>query len=145
MSIKIFPEKVSNIDSHKTRKKITQNTYASKELISKASHLKTTVEVANKELKKINLPYLKDTQVVFYSPEKIILQSDKEILKSKLKELHDQFVDKLRRCTLFSQLKKIEIIINYKDTTKNNTKTKHIDSKTARKALHKIKKEILKE
>ncbi|NDS79712.1 hypothetical protein FWI69_06390 [Francisella tularensis subsp. holarctica] len=59
MTIKIFPEKVANIPTHTTRKKITNTTYASKQLISKAAHLKTTIEVANKELYKLDLPYLR--------------------------------------------------------------------------------------
>ena len=140
MTIKIFLEKVANIDSHTTRKKITNTTYASKQLISKAAQLKTTIEVANKELHKLNLPYLRDTQVVFYSPSKIIIHSNKEILKSKLKEFHDQFVTQLRQNTLFSKLEKIDIIINY---TQNNKKTKPtVTNEIAKQALDKIKKQL---
>lgn len=140
MTIKIFPEKVASIDSHTTRKKITNTTYASKQLISKAAQLKTTIEVANKELHKFNLPYLRDTQVVFYSPSKIIIHSNKEILKSKLKELHDQFVTQLKQNMLFSKLEKIDIIINY---TQNNKKIKPtVTNEIAKQALDKIKKQL---
>ncbi|AIT10134.1 hypothetical protein LO80_09225 [Candidatus Francisella endociliophora] len=143
MSIKIHPEKASSINNHRTRKKITNSTYAYKELISKASHLSTTIEVANKELQKFNLPYLCDTHVVFYSPKKIIVQSDKEILKTKFKELQSQFVSKLRQSRLFSKLEKIEIIIDYKTQTKKPQKVS--DTKLAKQALNEIKKEICKE
>ncbi|ABK89562.1 hypothetical protein IBE20_07710 [Francisella tularensis subsp. novicida] len=140
MTIKIFPEKVANIPTHTTRKKITNTTYASKQLISKAAHLKTAIEVANKELYKLDLPYLRDTQIVFYSPTKIIVHSNKEILKSKLKELHDQFVTQLKQNTLFSKLEKIEIIIDY---TQNNNKTNSsVNNETAKQALDKIKKQL---
>lgn len=141
MSIKIIPEKVANIYSHRTRKKITESTYASKDLIAKAVNLSTTIEVANKQLHKLNLPYLKDTQLVFYSPTKIIVQSDKEILKSKIKELHNQFITKLNQTTLFSRVEKIELIVDY-----SNHQTKKADinppNKVAKKALEKIKLEI---
>ncbi|MFV9972799.1 MAG: hypothetical protein AB8V06_00980 [Francisella endosymbiont of Hyalomma asiaticum] len=140
MTIKIFPEKIASIDSHTTRKKITNTTYASKQLISKAVQLKTTIEVANKELHKLNLPYLRDTQVVFYSPSKIIIYSNKEILKSKLKELHDQFVTQLKQNMLFSKLEKIDIIINY---IQNNKSTKlHVTNEIGKQALDKIKKQL---
>lgn len=140
MTIKIFSEKVASIDSHTTRKKITNTTYASKQLISKAAQLKITIEVANKELHKLNLPYLRNTQVVFYSPSKIIIYSNKEILKSKLKELHDQFVTQLKQNMLFSKLEKIDIIINY---IQNNKKTKPpVTNEIARQALDKIKKQL---
>ncbi|APA82736.1 hypothetical protein [Francisella tularensis] len=143
MTIKIFPEKVANIPTHTTRKKITNTTYASKQLISKAAHLKTAIEVANKELYKLDLPYLRDTQIVFYSPTKIIVHSNKEILKSKLKELHDQFVTQLKQNTLFSRLEKIEIIIDY---TQNNNKTNSsVNNETAKQALDKIKKQLCKD
>ena len=139
MSIKIVPEKVAKINSHKTRKKITNSTFASKELIAKASHLKTALEVANKELQKVNLPYLNETEIVFYSPQKIILQSRKEILKSKVKELHDQFVSRLNRNTFFSQLNKIGIIIDYNKPQKS--KIKKINKNT-KEAIEKLKKEL---
>ncbi|API86694.1 hypothetical protein [Francisella uliginis] len=139
MSIKIVPEKVAKINSHKTRKKITNSTFASKELIAKASHLKTTLEVANKELQKINLPYLNETKVVFYSPQKIIVQSHREILKSKVKELHDQFVCRLNRNTFFSQLNKIEIVIDYNKPQKSKIKKVNNDTKEA---IQKLKKEL---
>lgn len=139
MSIKIVPEKVAKINSHKTRKKITNSTFASKELIAKASHLKTTLEVANKELQKINLPYLNETEIVFYSPQKIILQSHREILKSKVKELHDQFVCRLNRNTFFSQLNKIEIVIDYNKPQKSKIKKVNNDTKEA---IEKLKKEL---
>ncbi|OIN83573.1 hypothetical protein [Francisella sp. TX07-6608] len=143
MTIKIFPEKVANIPTHTTRKKITNTTYASKQLISKAAHLKTAIEVANKELYKLDLPYLRDTQIVFYSPTKIIVHSNKEILKSKLKELHDQFVTQLKQNTLFSRLEKIEIIIDY---TQNNNKTNSsVNNEAAKQALDKIKKQLCKD
>ena len=140
MTIKIFPEKVTSIDSHTTRKKITNTTYASKQLISKAAQLKTTIEVVNKELHKLNLPYLRDTQVVFYSPSKIIIYSNKEILKSKVKELHDQFVTQLKQNILFSKLEKIDIIINY---IQNNKPTKlPVTNEIGKQALDKIKKQL---
>ena len=140
MTIKIFPEKVANIESHTTRKKITSTTYAGKQLISKAAQLKTTIEVANKELYKLDLPYLRDTQIVFYSPTKIIVYSDKEILKSKLKELHHQFVTHLRQNKLFSKLEKIEVIIDY---IQNNKKTEPlVRNEFAKQALDKIKKQL---
>ena len=139
MSIKIVPEKVAKINSHKTRKKITNSTFASKELIARASHLKTTLEVANKELQKINLPYLNETEVVFYSPQKIIVQSHREILKSKVKELHDQFVCRLNRNTFFSQLNKIEIVIDYNKPQKSKIKKVNNDTKEA---IQKLKKEL---
>lgn len=124
MSIKIIPEKIANIDSHRTRKKVTESTYASKDLIAKAVNLNTTIEVANRQLHKINLPYIKDTQLVFYSPTKIIVQSDKEILKSKIKELHSQFITKLNQTTLFSRVEKIELIVDYSNhQTKKLIKT----------------------
>lgn len=140
MTIKIFPEKVASIDSHTTRKKITNTTYASKQLISKAAQLKITIEDANKELHKLNLPYLRDTQVVFYSPSKIIIYSNKEILKSKLKELHDQFVTQLKQNMLFSKLETIDIIINY---IQNNKSIKFpIINEISKQALDKIKKQL---
>lgn len=139
MTIKIIPEKVSKINSHKTRKKITNSTFSSKELISKASHLKISLEVANKEFKKINLPYLNETEIVFYSLNKIIIQSNREILKSKVKELHDQFIDRLNKSTFFSQLNKIEIIIDYNKPQNINTKLINKDTKEA---IEKLKKEL---
>ncbi|MDE4972309.1 hypothetical protein NAI46_13295, partial [Francisella tularensis subsp. holarctica] len=76
--------------------------------------------------------------IVFYSPTKIILHSNKEILKSKLKEIHDQFVTQLKQNTLFSRLESIEIIIDY---TQNNNKTKSsVNNETAKQAIDKIKK-----
>ncbi|MDE4940415.1 hypothetical protein NAI66_10310, partial [Francisella tularensis subsp. holarctica] len=78
-------------------------------------------DVANKLLYQLDLTYLRDSQIVFYSPTKIIVHSNKEILKSKLKDLHDQFVTQLKQNTLFSRLERIDIIIDY---TKNNNKTK---------------------
>ena len=114
MSIKIIPEKLAVIEKHKTRKRIKSTTYAGKDLISRASHLTSLLEVANKQLHQINIPYLKDCKIVFYSPEKIILSSNKEILKSKVKELHSQFIKLLNQHTFFSKLVKIEIQIDYK-------------------------------
>ncbi|ORU57976.1 hypothetical protein ACC64_05300, partial [Francisella tularensis subsp. holarctica] len=76
----------------------------------------------------------------FYSPTKIIVHSNKEILKSKLKELHDQFVTQLKQNTLFSRLERIEIIIDY---TQNNNKTNSsVNNETAKQALDKIKKQF---
>ncbi|WP_150468219.1 hypothetical protein [Francisella sp. SYW-9] len=139
MSIKIIPEKVAKINSHKTRKKITNSTYASKELISRASYLKTSLEVANRELQKLNLPYLNETEIVFYSPQKIILQSDREILKSKVKELHDQFIDRLNKTTFFSKVNEIDITIDYSKPKKGNTKKVN---KYTKKAIEKLKKDL---
>ncbi|WP_150463840.1 hypothetical protein [Francisella sp. XLW-1] len=142
MSIKVIPEKIANIESHKTRKKITDSTYANKTLIARASNLKTTVEVANKELQKLNIPYLKDTSLVFYSPVKIIVKSDKEILKSKIKELHSQFITKLNQTTMFSRVEKIELIIEQPTNFYAKTNNKKLINKAAKKALEKIKQEI---
>ncbi|MED7788543.1 hypothetical protein [Francisella sp. 19X1-34] len=139
MSIKIVPEKVAKINSHKTRKKITNSTYASKELISKVSHLKTTLEVANKELQKLNLPYLNETEIVFYSPQKIILQSDREILKSKVKELHDQFIHRLNNTTFFSKVNKIDVTIDYNKPKEGKTIKVN---KYTKEAIEKLKKNL---
>ncbi|QIW10239.1 hypothetical protein [Francisella sp. LA112445] len=139
MSIKVVPEKVAKINLHKTRTKITNSTYASKELISKVSHLKTTLEVANKELKKLNLPYLNETEVVFYSPQKIILQSDREILKSKIKELHDQFINMLNKTTFFSKVNRIDITIDY--SKPKNDKAIPVNKYT-KQAIEKLKKDL---
>ena len=136
MSINIIPEKLAMIEKHKTRKRIKSTTYAGKNLISRVSYLVSSLEVANKQFNEIDIPYLKDCHIVFYSPEKIILSSDKEILKSKIKELHTQFVKILNQYTFFSRLVKIEIQIDYsqkniskKVTKKVNQNTKdHIDS-----------------
>lgn len=144
MTIRIIPEKISHINKHKTRKKITNSTYAYKELISKASHLSSSLDVANKELKKFDIPYLNDTDIIYYSPEKLIFQSDREILKSKFRELSGQFIAKLRQSRLFSKLKKIEIIIDYKSkgpTSEIHSKPSH--NSKAHKALEQIKKDVL--
>jgi hypothetical protein len=143
MAIKIIPEKVSHIDKHKTRKKITNSTYAYKELISRASHLSSSLDVANKELKKFDIPYLNDADIIYYSPEKLIFQSDREILKFKFRELSDQFITKLKQNRLFSKLKKIEIIIDYKakeSVSKINAKS--LNRSKAYKALEQIKKNL---
>ena len=114
MTIKIIPEKLAVIEKHKTRKRIKKTTYAGKELISRAAHLVSSLEVANRQLQQIDVPYLRDCSIVFYSPEKIILSSEKEILKSKVKELHSQFIRLLNQHTFFSRLVKIEIQIDYR-------------------------------
>ena len=139
MSIKVTPEKLSNISKHKTRKKISNSTFANKELIAKAFHLNSSIKVANIEFKKLNIPYLKDTKIVYYSPEKIILKSDREILKAKIKELQSQFLDILNTRKLFSKLKKIEVIIEY---TKEKTTKLIPNNIEAKKALKKIKTDI---
>ncbi|MDE5031923.1 hypothetical protein NAI34_09885, partial [Francisella tularensis subsp. holarctica] len=70
---------------------------------------------------------------VFYSPTNLIVHSNTEILTSKLKERHDQFVTQLKQNTLFSRLERIEINIDY---TKNNNKTNSIlNNETANHAL----------
>ena len=130
MSIKIIPEKLAVIEKHKTRKRIKKTTYAGKELISRASHLVSSLEVANRQLQQIDIPYLKDCSIVFYSPEKIILSSDKEILKSKVKELHSQFVKMLSKHTFFSRLEKIEIQIDYTLKTTSKKVIKKVNQKT---------------
>lgn len=127
MSIKIIPEKLAAISQHKTRRKITNSTYAGKELISRAAHLANSLAVANKQFHQIDIPYLKDCDIVFYSPEKIILSSDKEILKSKIKELHSQFIGMLNKHIFFSKLEKIEIQIDYTQKPTNKNSAKKID------------------
>ncbi|GAB4223698.1 MAG: hypothetical protein Kow0076_6250 [Francisella sp.] len=139
MTIKIYPKKIVDIKYHKTRKTITESTYASKKLIYKAFNISKKVELANKTLQKTNIPYLEDTQIAFYSSTKIILHSDKEILKSKIKELHDQFIAQLRQHKIFNKLKKIEIIIDNNIQTNNQ---KLIKNKTAKKYIEKIKEEL---
>ncbi|MDE4963573.1 hypothetical protein NAI36_10540, partial [Francisella tularensis subsp. holarctica] len=62
------------------------------------------------------------------------------ILKSKLKERHDQFVTQLKQHTLFSRLERIEIIIDYTQT--NNKTNSSVNNETAKQALDKIKKQI---
>ena len=141
MTINIIPEKLAHIKKHKTRKNIINSTLASKDLINKASHLLYSVEIANKEFKKLNIPYLSDTKVVYYSPEKIILQSKKEILKSKVKELHGQFLEILNKRKFFSKIKKIEIIIDYE--IEKQTKTRKHNYK-AQEILREIKLELAK-
>jgi len=130
MSIKIIPERLAVIEKHKTRRRIKSTTYAAKDLISRASHLVNSLEVANKQLQKIDIPYIKDCKVVFYSPEKIILSSEKEILKSKVKELHTQFIKMLNQHTFFSRLEKIEIQIDYKLKTVKKKNIKKVDQNT---------------
>ena len=130
MSINIIPEKLALIEKHTTRKKITKLTYAGKDLISRATHLVSSLEVANKQLHQIDIPYLNDCQIVFYSPEKIIFSSDKEILKSKIKELHTQFVKMLNKHTFFSRLEKIEIQIDYAQKPTNKKVVKKVNKKT---------------
>ena len=130
MSIKIIPKKLAVINQHKTRRKITNSTYAGKELISRVTHLVISLEVANKQLYQIDIPYLKDCQIVFYSPDKIILSSDKEILKSKVKQLHFQFVEMLNKHTLFSRLEKIEIQIDYWQKTIDKKVIKKVNQRT---------------
>ena len=130
MSIKIIPEKLAVIERHKTRKRIKSTTYAGKDLISRASHLVSSLEVANKQLQEIDIPYLKDCHIVFYTPEKIILSSDKEILKSKIKELHTQFVRMLNQHTFFSRLEKIEIQIDYSQKNIPKKATKKVNQNT---------------
>ncbi len=129
MSIKIIPEKLAVIEKHKTRHKTEKTTYACKELISRSSHLVSSVDVANKQLQQIDIPYIKDCSIVFYSPEKVIISSDKEILKTKVKELHSQFIKLLNKHTFFSRLQKIEIQINYNQKPINEKALKKSNQK----------------
>lgn len=139
MTITIIPEKISNIDKHKTRIKITNSTQLSKELIRKAKNLISSTEVANKELRKLNIPYLNDTQIVYYTPQKIICKSQKEILKFKIKELHLQFLEILRKRKFFSKLQKIEILIDYSNSETNK---KNPSNHRAKQALQQIRKNL---
>ncbi|QIV96282.1 hypothetical protein EDC55_101100 [Allofrancisella inopinata] len=139
MTISIIPEKISNIDKYKTRSKITNSTQANKELINKTKNLILSIEVANKELKKLDIPYLNDAEIVYYEPEKIICKSQKEILKFKIKELQSQFIEILKKSKLFSKLKKIEVLIDYS----NNKTTKKIPlNPKAKQALQQIRKDL---
>ncbi|AXA33652.1 hypothetical protein [Francisella adeliensis] len=139
MSIKIVPEKLDKIQNHKTRHKIKNTTYANKELISRANHLASSNEVANKQLHKLNIPYLQDTDIIYYSATKIIVRSNKEILKAKIKELHQQFIDILQKHTMFSKLQKIEIQIEYDQNTKKIIKQ---DNTQAKKQISKLKESL---
>ena len=114
MSIKIHAEKLEKIDKHRTRKyKLKNTTQASKELINQASYLMSSVSVANKIFSQLNIPYMDNVTVGFYSPTKIILQTDKQILKAKVKELHSQILKILKNQKFFSKLEKIEVnVIN---------------------------------
>lgn len=139
MSIKIIPEKLAKINQHKTRKKIKNTTYANKQLISRAAYLSNSLEIANKQLQNIDIPYLKDCKIVFYSPEKIILSSNKEILKSKIKQLHFQFIKILNKQTFFSRLETIEIQIDYaQQKTTNTRRSNNVDTST-KSHLNKLK------
>lgn len=139
MSIKIVPEKLDKIQNHKTRHKIKNTTYANKELISRANYLASSNEVANKQLHKLNIPYLQDTDIIYYSATKIIVRSNKEILKAKIKELHQQFIDILQKHTMFSKLQKIEIQIEYDQNTKKIIKQ---DNAQAKKQISKLKESL---
>ncbi|KEI35680.1 hypothetical protein FRA_30c04030 [Francisella sp. W12-1067] len=139
MTITIIPEKISNIDKYKTRSKITNSTQANKELINKTKNLILSIEVANKELKKLNIPYLNDTEIVYYAPEKIICKSQKEILKFKIKELQSQFIEILKKSKLFSKLEKIEVLIDY---STNKPHEKNLSNYKAKEALQQIKKNL---
>jgi hypothetical protein len=139
MSIKIVPEKLDKIQNHKTRHKIKNTTYANKELISRASHLASSNEVANKQLHKLNIPYLQDTDIIYYSATKIIVKSNKEILKTKVKELHSQFISMLQKHTMFSKLQKIEIQIEYNQST---NKIPKLDNEQAKLQINKLKESL---
>ncbi|APC96342.1 hypothetical protein [Francisella frigiditurris] len=138
MSIRIFPEKVSNIKKHKTRAKLKDHTLDSKKLIKQASHILSSVEVANKEFKKIKLPYLENTNVVFYSPTKLVIQGNNSFIKTKVKELHDQYLEILKKRTFFSKLEELELDIKYQ-TQKDNKK---IINKKAKDIIEKLKEEF---
>lgn len=138
MSIRIFPEKVSTIKKHKTREKLKDYTLDSKKLINQASHILSSVEVADKEFKKIKLPYLENTNVVFYSPTKLVIQGSDPFIKAKLKELHAQYIEILRKRTFFSRLEKIELYIQYQ-TNKDNKK---IINKKTKDIIDKLKNEF---
>ncbi len=138
--IKIHAEKVAKIDQHKTRRtNLKETTFSSKELISRASHLASSIDVANKIFSRMKLPYLDDVNIAFYSPEKIILATDKQILKSKVKELEPQFISILREQKIFSKLKKIEVSINYEK--KEDIKTQK-PNKIAIENINKLKEEF---
>ena len=140
IKIKIHAEKIAKIDQHKTRRtNLKETTFTSKELISRASHLASSIDVANKIFSRINLPYLDDVNIAFYSPEKIILTTNKQVLKSKVKELEPQFISILRAQKIFSKLKKIEISINYEK--KENIQTQK-PNKVAIENINKLKEEF---
>ena len=116
MSIKIYAEKLAVMDDHKTRKyNLKNSTQSSKVLINKATHIMLSVNVANKIFSKMDLPYMKDVNIGFYSPEKIILQTENDILRAKVKELHPQFLRILKKQKMFSKLEKIDINIVSKE------------------------------
>jgi hypothetical protein len=116
MSIKIHAEKLAVIDDHKTRKyNLKNSTQSSKVLINKASHLMSSIDVANKIFSKMDLPYMQDVKIGFYSPKKIILQTENDILRAKVKELHPQFLRILKNQKFFSKLEKIDVNIVNKE------------------------------
>ena len=115
MSIKYTPKDLHDHHEYITRKKITKTTYASKDLISRASESLESAQIAQYELSKLNIPYVNGTTVIFYSTEKIILQSDKDILKPKISELHSQLIIMLNKHHFFSKLKKVEIQIFHRE------------------------------
>ena len=139
--MKIFPEKISTIKDHKTRKMITQNTLINKEIIGRASNFVENNRDANIKLKNSNIPYLKDTQVVLYSSNKIIVESKISILKSKINELHDQLIKELKKIVFFKSIKKIEVIIDYNEEESIATKERK-DMAMSKKALNQLKKEL---
>lgn len=129
MDIKIIPEKLDKIQKYKTRHKIKNTTYSNKELISRASHIASSNAVANSQMHKLNIPYLQDTNIIYYTPTKIIVKSDKEILKSKINELHDQLIDMLRKQIIFSKINTIEVQIDYAKNIKQISKPNNSQAK----------------
>ena len=126
MSIKYTPKNLQNHHKYKTRRKITNTTYANKNLITETSKLLELAKKAQQELDKLNIPYINGTTVIFSSPQKIILQSDKEILKPKIAELHSQLLKMLNKHLFFDKLQKIEIHISYSSPQKiNNYNDEH--------------------
>jgi hypothetical protein len=113
MSIKYTPKDLLDHHKYKTRKKIKDSTYASKDLIAKASQSMSLANQAEQQLSKIDIPYIRNLSVVYYSQTKIVLISDKEILKSKVSQLHTQLLQMLNNNSFFSKLKRIEIQISH--------------------------------
>ena len=121
MSIRYEPKDLQDHHKYKTRKKIKDSTYASKDLIAKASQAMILANHAEKQLAKIDIPYIGDLSVVYYSQNKIVLESDKEILRSKVSQLHTQLLQMLNNNNFFSKLNKIEIQISHPSTHIRNT------------------------
>ena len=144
MSIKIYAEKLEKIDKHKTRKsKLKSSTEASKELINKASHLVSSINVANKIFSQLNIPYMNDVKIGFYSHKKIILQTENDILRAKVKELHPQILRILNNQKIFSKLEKIDVDIVVKEKVILEKKPDIETKKQIQKLKEKLKNDLV--